>query len=134
MCNFHFDIFLLLYSKTIFLVQNITIIFFKFCSLAIKTGRYTHEKRTRDIREIKRLQNQVEVKEEVEESPSEAPEKTIIVNEEFERLAEHMDNAQKTMYGPLLGFWTNQKAIFKLTDDYAVSMIIAPVPVDVHFK
>nr|XP_022341462.1 retinoic acid receptor alpha-like [Crassostrea virginica] len=86
---------------------------------AIKTGRYTHEKRTRDIREIKRLQNQVEVKEEVKESPSEAHEKTIIVNEEFERLAEHMDNAQKTMYGPLLGFWTNQKAIFKLTNDYA---------------
>ena len=74
------------------------------------------------------------MKEEVKESPSEAHEKTIIVNEEFERLAEHMDNAQKTMYGPLLGFWTNQQAIFKLTNDYAVSMTIAPVPVDIHFK
>lgn len=46
--------------------------------------------------------------------------KLAAVNEEYEKLAEHMDNAQKTMYGPLLAFWTNQKAISKLTSDYAV--------------
>lgn len=86
---------------------------------AIKTGRYTHEKRTQDIREIKRLQNQVEVKEEVEKPSLENQVKLAAVNEEYEKLAEHMDNAQKTMYGPLLAFWTNQKAISKLTSDYA---------------
>lgn len=88
--------------------------------IAIKTGRYTHEKRTQDIREIKRLQNQVEVKEEVEKPSLENQVKLAAVNEEYEKLAEHMDNAQKTMYGPLLAFWTNPKAISKLTSDYAV--------------
>lgn len=88
--------------------------------IAIKTGRYTHEKRTQDIREIKRLQNQVEVKEEVEKPSLENQVKLAAVNEEYEKLADHMDNAQKTMYGPLLAFWTNQKAISKLTSDYAV--------------
>ncbi|XP_048728617.2 retinoic acid receptor alpha-like [Ostrea edulis] len=85
---------------------------------AIKTGRYTHEKRTQDIREIKRLQNHVEVKEEVVELPEEKL-PVPVVNEEFENLSEHIHNAQKTMYGPALAFWNNQKAIVKLTTDYA---------------
>lgn len=62
----------------------------------------------------------MEVKEEVEKPSLENQVKLAAVNEEYEKLAEHMDNAQKTMYGPLLPFWTNQKAISKLTSDYAV--------------
>jgi hypothetical protein len=91
---------------------------------AIKTGRYTHEKRTQDIREIKRLQNQVEVKEEVtSELPVEKP--TVpVMNEELENLSEHIHNAQKTMYGPAMAIWSNPKAITKVTSDYAVSTML----------
>ncbi|XP_061178252.1 nuclear receptor subfamily 1 group D member 2-like [Saccostrea echinata] len=85
---------------------------------AIKTGRYTHQKRTQDIREIKRLQNQVEIKQEVA-IPVEKTPPPPVVNEEFEKLADYIHDAQKTMYGPALAFWTNSKAILKVTSDYA---------------
>ncbi|XP_033751722.1 vitamin D3 receptor-like isoform X2 [Pecten maximus] len=98
---------------------------------AIKTGRYTHEKRTNDIREIKQLQMQELVTECTPESStrlspihndmpgnsspcmsSETPPMTIkqefFCDEEIEGLLSKMDKAQEDMYGPLWKVWLDE--------------------------
>ncbi|XP_060074424.1 peroxisome proliferator-activated receptor alpha-like isoform X2 [Ylistrum balloti] len=107
---------------------------------AIKTGRYTHEKRTNDIREIKQLQKQ-ELGREIppgpsprlsplpfnvnsskdisgETSPARVKEE-MFCDEEIESLLTRMDKAQEEMYGPMWKVWLDEdNDIIKKTQKY----------------
>ncbi|XP_069133510.1 vitamin D3 receptor-like [Argopecten irradians] len=106
---------------------------------AIKTGRYTHEKRTNDIREIKQLQQVKESTPEVSARVSPVPmaghsssynyqsSETPPVNikqerfcdEEIEELLSKMDKAQEEMYGPLWKVWLDEdNDILRKTQKY----------------
>ncbi|KAK3103104.1 hypothetical protein FSP39_016452 [Pinctada imbricata] len=83
---------------------------------AIKTGRYTHEKRTQDIREIKRLQCGDVVKEEpIEELPHPNP----FPSDELDHLIGLVDKSHVEMYGPLYKFWIDKESIKRRTEAYA---------------
>ncbi|XP_021349495.1 vitamin D3 receptor-like isoform X2 [Mizuhopecten yessoensis] len=108
---------------------------------AIKTGRYTHEKRTKDIREIKQLQKQEPVTESTHGpsprlSPVQVPvssddipalresspvriKQEAFCDEEIEGLLAKMDKAQEEMYGPLWQVWLDEdNDIIKKTQKY----------------
>ncbi|XP_063401473.1 vitamin D3 receptor-like [Mytilus trossulus] len=77
---------------------------------AIKTGRYTHEKRSQDIREVKKLETG---------SPDCVP---VVIScqdmEELKDLAMILVDAQKDMYGPKFEYWINDDTIYELAQDY----------------
>lgn len=80
--------------------------------LAIKTGRYTHEKRSQDIREVKKLETG---------SPDCVP--AVISCQDMEEskdLAMILVDAQKDMYGPKFEYWINDDTIYELAQDYLV--------------
>ncbi|XP_076114930.1 vitamin D3 receptor-like [Mytilus galloprovincialis] len=77
---------------------------------AIKTGRYTHEKRSQDIREVKKLETG---------SPDCVP--AVISCQDMEEskdLAMILVDAQKDMYGPKFEYWINDDTIYELAQDY----------------
>ena len=64
---------------------------------AIKTGRYTHEKKTRDIEEVKRLQNREAV-----QNKARGIQSTADREAELERIIKHITTAhlEQTPHSP----------------------------------
>lgn len=92
-----------------FLIDNI--FYYFFLLTAIKTGRYTHEKRSQDIREIKKL----------EKKNNPVPEVVINENiEEAKELAALLVQAQKDMYGKNYDYWISDDMIYSLAKEYHV--------------
>ncbi|CAC5385736.1 unnamed protein product [Mytilus coruscus] len=77
---------------------------------AIKTGRYTHEKRSQDIREVKKLETGTH-----DFVPAVISSQNM---EESKNLVTILVQAQREMYGPQFEYWTNDETIYKLAQDY----------------
>ena len=91
-----------------FLIDNIL---YYFILTAIKTGRYTHEKRSQDIREIKKLEKK------------KYPVPEVVINENIEEtkeLAALLVQAQKDMYGKNYDYWISDDMIYSLAKEYHV--------------
>ena len=94
--------------------------------LAIKTGRYTHEKRSQDIREIKSLERIEKTQHHIYDT---FPTNNSI--DEVKELVNTLIKAQKEMYGVNYDYWTNDEMINKLTQDCFVSCTVNYTPTHV---